>query len=64
MAGIGYCIRCRKKVEIAEGKLVYYKNGVPVEKGRCVECGAGVARILSKPEREELKKKALKGDEE
>lgn len=54
--GIGYCIKCKKKVALLEGKLAYYKNGTPVEKGMCSVCGSKVARIYSKAEREELKR--------
>lgn len=50
-----YCISCKKKVEVKEGKLVYYKNGTPVEKGKCAECGKGVNRIMTGEERVMLK---------
>ena len=50
-----YCIKCKKKVVIKDGKVVYYKNGAPAEKGICTVCGSKVSRILSKVERDALK---------
>ena len=54
---LAYCIRCKEKVELIEGKLDYYKNGTPVEKGKCVKCGCKLVRILTKEERLGLKDK-------
>ena len=54
--GVGFCIRCKKKVALINGKLAYYKNGTPVEKGICSVCGSRVARIYTKAERLELKR--------
>ena len=56
MAEQAYCIRCKKKVDVNEGKIIYYKNGVPAERGKCANCGGLVNRILTKPEREALKR--------
>ena len=49
--GLAYCIKCKAKVAVKEGKMTYYSNGTPVEMGLCVQCGSKVNRILSKEER-------------
>ena len=61
--GIGYCIKCKAKVELKDGKIVYFKNGVPAERGLCSVCGSKVGRILTKIERAELKAQTRKTDE-
>jgi len=40
-----YCVKCRKKVEIANAKEVKLKNGRPAVKGTCPKCGTNVFRI-------------------
>ena len=62
MAYTAYCIKCRQKVEIKDGKLSYYSNGTPVEKGTCTVCGGKVTRILSREERQALKEKQMGAD--
>lgn len=52
--GLAYCIRCKQKREVVNGKLDYYKNGTPVEKGTCKECSCRVTRILTREERTKL----------
>jgi hypothetical protein len=58
----GYCIKCKKKTEIKDGQVVFYKNGTPAERGLCSVCGSKVARMLSKQEREALKAKQTTGE--
>ena len=41
----GYCVKCRKKVEIKDAKKITMKNGKPAQKGTCPGCGTGVFRI-------------------
>lgn len=41
----GYCVKCRKKVEIKDAKKITMKNGKPATKGSCPNCGTGVFRI-------------------
>jgi hypothetical protein len=41
----GYCVKCRKKVEIKDAKKITMKNGKPATKGSCPKCGTGVFRI-------------------
>ena len=40
-----YCVKCRKKVEMADPKKITMKNGKPATKGKCPKCGTGVFRI-------------------
>ena len=49
--GQAFCIRCKQKVAVMEGRLAYYSNGTPVEKGTCEKCGCKVTRMLKKEER-------------
>jgi hypothetical protein len=42
----GYCVKCKKKSEIAEAKEVTMKNGRKAMKGKCKKCGTGMYRIL------------------
>ena len=60
--GVGYCIKCKGKTMIVDGKLEYYKNGTPVEKGTCKECGSRMNRMYNKEERQALKDKQLEGE--
>ena len=41
----GYCMKCRKKVEIKDAKSVTMKNGRPATTGACPKCGTKVFRI-------------------
>lgn len=41
----GYCVRCRKKVEIKNAQKVTMKNGKGAVKGECPSCGTNVFRI-------------------
>jgi len=44
----GRCMKCRKEVEIKDGKEVVMKNGMKAMKGVCGTCGTKVFRILGK----------------
>lgn len=44
----GYCMKCRKKVEIKNPKEGRNKRGMRVAQGKCPKCGTGVYRILGK----------------
>ncbi|MEK6942542.1 MAG: DUF5679 domain-containing protein [Nanoarchaeota archaeon] len=44
----GRCMKCRKEVEIKEGKEVIMKNGMKAMKGTCGVCSTKVFRILGK----------------
>ena len=43
-----YCVKCKKKVEVNDGKEKLSKNGVKMLKGICPECGTKVCRFLGK----------------
>jgi len=44
----GYCVKCRKKVQIKDGKEVENKRGMMMMKGKCPDCGTTVCRIMGK----------------
>ncbi len=44
----GRCMKCRKQVEIKDGKEVIMKNGMKAMKGVCGKCSTKVFRILGK----------------
>ncbi len=46
MADQAFCVKCRKKVDIANAKRVTMKNGRPALQGKCAVCGTGVYKIL------------------
>jgi len=41
----GYCVRCKKKVEMKDIKISETKRGVEMRKGKCPDCGTTVCRI-------------------
>jgi len=41
----GYCVKCRKKVEMKDPQQTKLKNGRPATKGKCPNCGTSVFRI-------------------
>jgi len=47
MAEIGYCVKCKSKMEMNNGEKVTMKNGRPAMKGKCSSCGTGMYKILS-----------------
>lgn len=44
----GYCVKCKKKVEIKDGKESKTSKGVRILKGKCPTCSITVCRILGK----------------
>ena len=42
----GYCVKCKKVVEIKDGKEVVNAKGRKMLKGKCPNCGTTVCRIL------------------
>jgi hypothetical protein len=42
----GYCVKCKKKVEIQTGKEVVNAKGRRMMKGKCPVCTTTVCRIL------------------
>jgi hypothetical protein len=43
----GYCVKCRKKQQVKDGKVARTEKGRPMAKGVCPECGTKVTRFLS-----------------
>ena len=44
----GYCVKCKKKVEMQNVEEVVNKRGMKMAKGKCPVCGTTVCRILGK----------------
>jgi len=44
----GRCMKCKKEVEIKNGKEIVMKNKMRAMKGECPTCGTKVFRILGK----------------
>ncbi|MBI4145444.1 hypothetical protein HY493_04545 [Candidatus Woesearchaeota archaeon] len=42
------CMKCKKGVEMKNGKEVIMKNGMRAMKGVCPHCGTAVFRIMGK----------------
>lgn len=43
-----YCVKCKSKKDMADGKEVVLKNGRKAMKGKCKDCGTSLFRILGK----------------
>lgn len=43
-----YCVKCKKKVEMTNPKVVKMKNGMYAYKGTHKDCGTGLYRIIGK----------------
>jgi hypothetical protein len=46
----GYCVKCREKRQITDGKVEKTAKGRPMAKGKCPVCGTTVTRFLSDKE--------------
>ena len=44
----GYCVKCKKKVEMLKVAEVVNKRGMKMAKGKCPKCDTTVCRILGK----------------
>ena len=42
----GYCVKCRKKQEVKDGKVTETSKGRPMVQGVCPECNTKVTRFL------------------
>ena len=49
----GYCVKCRKKQEIKDGKEEVNDKGRRMAKGVCPECGTNVTRFLPSKKKDE-----------
>lgn len=45
MATQGYCVKCKKKVDIQDAKEEKTKKGTKIAKGKCPHCKTTVCRI-------------------
>jgi DNA-directed RNA polymerase subunit RPC12/RpoP len=45
MAVTGYCLKCKKKVEIQSPQQITMKNGKPATTGSCPTCGTKIYKI-------------------
>lgn len=45
MAVSGYCLKCKKSVEIQGAQPITMKNGKPATKGTCPNCGTTIFKI-------------------
>jgi len=41
-----YCVKCREKVKMKNGKETTTKNGRKMMKGKCPDCGTTVNRFI------------------
>jgi hypothetical protein len=44
----GYCVKCKKKREMKNVKVVVSKSGMDMAKGECVKCDCKMCKILGK----------------
>lgn len=44
----GRCMKCKKRVEIANAKEIVMKNKMKAIKGNCPKCGTKVFKIMGK----------------
>ena len=45
MVTIGYCVKCKKKVEIQNPKESKTSKGTKIAKGKCPDCDTTVCRM-------------------
>ena len=45
MATQGYCVKCKKKVDMKDSKESKTKKGTKIAKGKCPNCGITVCRM-------------------
>ncbi len=43
-----YCVKCKAKKEMKDGKEVVTKNNRKMMKGKCPTCGTTMCRIMGK----------------
>ena len=44
---MGFCVKCRKQVELSNPEIVTMSNGRKAVKGKCPHCGTTVFRFVS-----------------
>lgn len=45
MAVTGYCLKCKKQVDIKDAQAITMKNGKPATTGVCPTCGTKIYKI-------------------
>lgn len=40
-----YCVKCREKKEMVDPQEGFTRNGKPIAKGKCPDCGTTICRI-------------------
>jgi DNA-directed RNA polymerase subunit RPC12/RpoP len=45
MAVSGYCLKCKKKVDMKDPQQITMKNGKPATTGSCPTCGTKIYKI-------------------
>lgn len=43
-----YCVKCKAKKEMKDGKEITMKNGRKAMKGKCPDCDTSMFRIMGK----------------
>jgi len=43
---VGYCVKCRAKVDVKKGEIKTTENGRKMVQGVCPKCGTKVTRFL------------------
>lgn len=50
------CMRCKEQKEMVDPDVNKMKNNAFMAKGKCVDCGTNMAKILSKAQAEDFNK--------
>lgn len=53
-----FCIKCGRSKQMKEMYFTRYKNNMPVMRGKCVDCGTNVSKLLTREQglKQELRK--------
>lgn len=56
----GYCVKCKKKVELADAEVTQTAKGGYMAKGKHTDCGTTVCAIMSKDNAEKAVEEGAK----
>lgn len=59
MTELGYCVKCREKREFKDVEYTKMKNGRPACKGKCIECGTGMYKLISKKHMSDIEESSI-----
>jgi hypothetical protein len=48
-----YCMKCKSKTRMVDGKMTTTARGTSMMKGKCNDCGTTTCRIVGKGKKEE-----------